>query len=141
MKKQTVSRETKFAHVRAHSHMCDVRVKSTLYCLCDVRACGVFFWTCDVRSHFRTLFEAKMAQNIFFIVKFQNFLVGYLYSYIFDGILTSKLLDGVLHCQNQKIEKLKNNSKINENLKRAGACALEFWSKRTRACDVRAAEN
>ena len=48
MKKQTVSCETKFAHVRAHSHMCDVHAKSILECACDVRSCGTFQ---DVRSH------------------------------------------------------------------------------------------
>ena len=26
-------------------------------------------------------------------------------------------------------------------IKRASACAIELWAKRTRACDVRAAEN
>ena len=41
---QTVSCEIKFAHahVRAHSHMCDVRAKSSLNRVCDVRACGPF---------------------------------------------------------------------------------------------------
>ena len=41
----------------------------------------------------------------------------------------------------------KNSTHLNKSLKkekivkRAGACAIEFWAKRTRACDVRAAEN
>ena len=41
---QTVSCEIKFAHahVRAHSHVCDVRAKSLLKCVCDVRACSRF---------------------------------------------------------------------------------------------------
>ena len=41
---QTVSCEIKFAHahVRAHSHVCDVRAKSILKSACDVRACGSF---------------------------------------------------------------------------------------------------
>ena len=41
---QAVSCEIKFAHahVRAHSHVCDVRAKSLLKCACDVRACDHF---------------------------------------------------------------------------------------------------
>jgi hypothetical protein len=37
---QTVSCEIKFTHaqVRAHLHVCDVRVKSILKCACNVRA-------------------------------------------------------------------------------------------------------
>ena len=47
---QTVSCEIKFAHahVRAHSHVCDVRAKRLSKCACDVRACGRFGCaTCD----------------------------------------------------------------------------------------------
>ena len=38
---QTVSCEKKFAHahVRAHTHVCDVRAKQRLKRACDVRAC------------------------------------------------------------------------------------------------------
>ena len=41
---QTVSCEIKFAHahVRARSHVCDVRAKRLSKCACDVRACGHF---------------------------------------------------------------------------------------------------
>ena len=41
---QSVSCEIKFAHahVRAHSHVCDVRAKRLLKRACDVRACGPF---------------------------------------------------------------------------------------------------
>ena len=47
---QSVSCEKKFAHahVRAHSHMCDVHAKSILERAWDVRSCGTFQ---DVRSH------------------------------------------------------------------------------------------
>ena len=43
-KYQSVSCENKFAraHVRARSHMCDVRAKRFLKHACDVRACGRF---------------------------------------------------------------------------------------------------
>ena len=44
LKIQSVSCEIKFAraHVRARSHMCDVRAKMVSKCACDVRACGRF---------------------------------------------------------------------------------------------------
>ena len=35
----------------------------------------------------------------------------------------------------------KKSLKREKIAKRASACAIEFWAKRTRACDVRAAEN
>ena len=45
-------------------------------------------------------------------------------------------------CIRKKIQHTKKNLKKKEEIvKRAGACAIEFWAKRTRACDVRAAEN
>ena len=42
---QTMSCEKKFAHahMRAHSHVCDVRAKRLSNHPCDVRACGHFF--------------------------------------------------------------------------------------------------
>ena len=47
------------AHVRAHTHVCDVRAKSTFECACDVRACGTFIgcvmWD-RTFAHFRTFF-------------------------------------------------------------------------------------
>ena len=45
-----------------------------------------------------------------------------------------------MHLGNNSTHKKKSlkNEKI---VKRAGACAIEFWVKRTRACDVCAAEN
>ena len=60
--KQTVSCEKKsaHAHVRAHTHMCDVRVKQRLRRACDVRACGTFIGCamCDrTFAHFRTFCE------------------------------------------------------------------------------------
>ena len=44
MSTQTVSCEIKFAHahVRARSHVCDVRAKRLSKRVCDVRACGCF---------------------------------------------------------------------------------------------------
>ena len=41
---QSVSCEIKFAHahVRAPTHVCDVRAKRLSKCACDVRACGRF---------------------------------------------------------------------------------------------------
>ena len=39
---QTVSCEFKFAHVHAHSHVCNVRAKSIMKCVCHVRACSPF---------------------------------------------------------------------------------------------------
>ena len=53
---QTVSCKKKFAHahVRAHSHMWDVRAKNIFERACDVRACDTF--QC-VRSHICTLFS------------------------------------------------------------------------------------
>ena len=58
---QTVSCEIKFAHahVRAHSHVCDVRAKGVFECVCDVRACGTFLGCamCDrTFAHFHTFF-------------------------------------------------------------------------------------
>ena len=58
---QSVSCEKKFAHahVRAHTHVCDVRAKSMFERACDVRACGLFNGCamCDRTSaHFRTFF-------------------------------------------------------------------------------------
>ena len=41
--------------------------------------------------------------------------------------------------QHQRI--LKNYNKNEKIAKRPGACALKFWAKCTRACDVRVAEN
>ena len=40
--------------------------------------------------------------------------------------------------QHQRI--LKNYNKNEKIAKRPGACALKFWAKCTRACDVRVAE-
>ena len=61
---QTVSCEIKFAHahVRARSHVCDVRAKRLSKCACDVRACSHF--SCVRRaiaiSHvFRTFWGKK----------------------------------------------------------------------------------
>ena len=51
MHSQSVSCEIKFAHahVRARTHVCDVRAKRLSKRACDVRACGRFFGcaTCD----------------------------------------------------------------------------------------------
>ena len=46
----------------------------------------------------------------------------------------------------QKKKKMRNvqlrvRLKFGQNAKRAAACAFEIWAKRTRACDMRAAEN
>ena len=62
--RQSVSCEIKFAHahVRARSHVCDVRAKRLSKCACDVRACGHF--SCVRRaiaiSHvFRTFWDKR----------------------------------------------------------------------------------
>ena len=44
-------------------------------------------------------------------------------------------------CIRKKFSAQKKSLKKEEIVKRAGACAIEFWAKRTCACDVRAAEN
>ena len=51
------------------------------------------------------------------------------YSYSFDAIS---------YHQNPKKKKSLKREKI---AKRASACVIKFWAKRTRACDVRAAKN
>jgi hypothetical protein len=67
-KKQFVSCEIKFAqaHVRACSHVCNVRAKMVSKRACDVRACGHFLsvrrvianlhFFCQGRPQFQTFF-------------------------------------------------------------------------------------
>ena len=108
---QSVSCEIKFAHahVRACTHVCDVRAKRLLKRACDVRACG------------RPGVRLAIAIFARFWVK-----KGPILDFIFPG-------------------KYKKNAKFASKLplcyKRACACAIRILAKRTRACDVRAAEN
>ena len=97
---QSVSCEIKFAraHVRARSHVCDVRAKRLSKRACDVRACGrLRCETCD-RNFARFGIQKR--------VQFWTFLT----------INVPFVINVRVRVRN------------------------EFWAKRTRACDVRAAE-
>ena len=66
-KYRTVRCENKFAHahVRANSHVCDVRAKRSWKRAYDVCACvrAALFWACDVRLHFITLLQTFGGKN------------------------------------------------------------------------------
>ena len=110
-KNQTVSCENKFAHahVRARTHVCDVRAKRLLKRACDVRACG----------------RPGVRRAIAIFARF--------------WVKKGPILDFILPGKYKKSAKFA--SKLPLCYKRACACAIRILAKRTRACDVRAAEN
>ena len=125
-----MSCEIKFAHahVRARSHVCDVRAKRLSKCACDVRACGHF--SCVRRaiaiSHVFRTFLGKKRPNLGLLRLLSIFFHGpTFFDFAWNG--------------NRCIKKYKICFKIILYYKRA--CAIRILEKRTRACDVRAAEN
>ena len=104
-----MSCEIKFAHahVRARTHVCDVRAKRLLKRACDVRACG----------------RPGVRRAIAIFARF--------------WVKKGPILDFILPGKCKKSAKFA--SKLPLCYKRA--CAIRILAKRTRACDVRAAEN
>ena len=86
---QTVSCKIEFAHVRKHSHLCDMCAKTILKCSCNVHAmclCAALFPPCNEHLHFRNLLHIFCDKNghIWSEVMsfFNTFQVGWCYSHL-----------------------------------------------------------
>ena len=147
-----MSCEIKFAraHVRARSHMCDVRAKMVSKCACDVRACGRFMGVRRAITNSHVFGSNRPYFARFFLKKDLNFSFSH---YCLSFYMAYCAWNGVKPAKKCKVFALKlhfcykcacacaNFGKTHTQKRtRACACAIRILAKHTRACDVRAAK-